>query len=304
MSDSEVLVAGVSLGPSSRDHEVRLDAVGRRIRLLRRGADGDLDKALALCREYDGQAAAIGIGGTNVQLDVAGRLFPIRDGQRLAAAIRRSKYGDGNRVKRILQRNAVRALVDAGIPVHGRPGLITSAVDRWTLAEALAEAGCDLVYADLMVGLGLPVVLHSPRTVQRIARVVLPLLLRLPTRFFYPSGESTQGEPSPALTRALARAEIIGGDYLQVDANLPPCLDGKAIITNTTTAEDVERLRARGLRALVTSTPRLEGRSFGTNVMEALALALVDKPREAITDSDLAAALAAIPVQPSVELWG
>ena len=65
----------------------------------------------------------------------------------------------------------------------------------------------------------------------------------------------------------------------------------------------MERLRARGLRALVTSTPRLEGRSFGTNVMEALALATVDKPRHAITDRDLADALDTIPVRPSLELW-
>ncbi len=299
----ETLVLGVSLGPSSRDHEVILCLEGQPVRLRRRGTDGSLERALELCREHDGVAAAIGIGGTNIELDVAGRRYPIRDGQRMAAAVTRSKIGDGNRVKTILAREAVVALGEAGIPLRGRPALVTSAVDRWSLAQALVDAGCELTYADLMVGLGVPMPLRSPRVVKGLARLVLPVLLRLPTRFFYPSGEATQGEPSPALARQLARVEIIAGDFLQVQANLPRRLDGKVIVTNTTTAADVADLRARGLRALVTSTPRLEGRSFGTNVMEALALAMVDKPRGEISDDDIAAALRSIPVRPHVEIF-
>jgi hypothetical protein len=300
---TEKLVLGISLGPSRRDHEVCLDLPGQAVRLLRRGTDGSLERALELLREHDGVADAIGLGGTNLYLDVAGKHYPIRDGQRMAAAVTRSKLGDGNRVKSILAREAVKAAEAAGIALQGRPALITSAVDRWSLAEALVEAGCELVYADLMVGMGLPWPLRTPEALATVAWWVLPVLLRLPTRFFYPSGESSEGEPSAALVRELERAEIIAGDFLQVQANLPERLDGKVIVTNTTTAADVEELRARGLRALVTSTPRLEGRSFGTNVMEALALALVDKPRDQISDADLAEALRAIPIRPAVEIF-
>jgi len=46
------------------------------------------------------------------------------------------------------------------------------------------------------------------------------------------------------------------------------------VVTNTTTTEDVEFLRAHGVELLITSTPRLEGRSFGTNVIEATMVAL------------------------------
>jgi hypothetical protein len=51
-------------------------------------------------------------------------------------------------------------------------------------------------------------------------------------------------------------------------------MKGKWIITNTTTADDVEDMRSRGVELMVTSTPRLDGRSFGTNVMEATMVAL------------------------------
>ncbi len=55
---------------------------------------------------------------------------------------------------------------------------------------------------------------------------------------------------------------------------MPQDMTGKWIITNTTTRADVEDMRSRGVELMVTSTPRLEGRSFGTNVMEATMVAL------------------------------
>ena len=42
------------------------------------------------------------------------------------------------------------------------------------------------------------------------------------------------------------------------------------VITNTTTPENIEMLRQRGVRKVLTTTPRYEGRSFGINMMEAV----------------------------------
>ena len=49
------------------------------------------------------------------------------------------------------------------------------------------------------------------------------------------------------------------------------------MLTNTVTKDDVELLKARGVRLLITTTPELNGRSFGTNVMEALLVALSEQ---------------------------
>ncbi|MHB1611436.1 MAG: hypothetical protein ACYCT0_07080, partial [Sulfobacillus sp.] len=48
----------------------------------------------------------------------------------------------------------------------------------------------------------------------------------------------------------------------------------KIILTNTTTQEDRESLKNRGVRLVVTTTPVLSGRSFGTNVIEAALVAV------------------------------
>lgn len=60
---------------------------------------------------------------------------------------------------------------------------------------------------------------------------------------------------------------------------MPDDLGGKVIVTNTTTAEDVELFRKAGVKYLVTTTPVLDGRSFGTNMMEAALVAVAGKGR-------------------------
>ena len=75
-------------------------------------------------------------------------------------------------------------------------------------------------------------------------------------------------------------ADIIAGDFHYIKRNIPPELPGKTIITNTVTGEDVEWLRQRKAATLVTTTPEMDGRSFGTNVMEALLVALSGSKQE------------------------
>ena len=48
-------------------------------------------------------------------------------------------------------------------------------------------------------------------------------------------------------------------------------------MTNTVTLQDVQMLKNRGAKLLVTSTPEFDGRSDGTNVMEALIVSLSGK---------------------------
>ena len=77
-------------------------------------------------------------------------------------------------------------------------------------------------------------------------------------------------------------------------------LDGKIICTNTTTAADVAAFRAAGVRYLVTTTPRLEGRSFGTNMMEAMLVAVSGQGRK-LTDAELSALIDQLGFHPNIE---
>ena len=50
--------------------------------------------------------------------------------------------------------------------------------------------------------------------------------------------------------------------------HMPLDMRDKVIITNTTTADNVDMLRERGVARIITTTPRYDGRSFGTGIFE------------------------------------
>jgi hypothetical protein len=69
----------------------------------------------------------------------------------------------------------------------------------------------------------------------------------------------------------------LAGDCKYITRYGPDKMPGKIIVTNTTTEEDRALFKKMGARFLVTTTPILEGRSFGTNMMEAAILAAVGR---------------------------
>jgi hypothetical protein len=138
--------------------------------------------------------------------------------------------------------------------------------------------------------------------VRALSQVLMPVVTQIPYGWMYELGEGQVAPPVPKWIGYYGAADVIAGDYLMIRANMPDDLRGKIIVTNTTTARDVEELRVRGVHLLVTETPRLNGRSFGANVIEATLLALIDKPQAEITASDFEDLIDRIPLKPSVEV--
>lgn len=137
----------------------------------------------------------------------------------------------------------------------------------------------------MIFALGIPIVIKSLKGLHRAAAILMPLIQRLPLKMLYPSGQS-QDVNTPKCNKIYEQADIIAGDFLYIKKYLPLSITGKIIVTNTVTLQDVEMLRQRGAKLLVTSTPELGGRSFGTNVMEALASVLLGKRPEEITPEE------------------
>ena len=77
-------------------------------------------------------------------------------------------------------------------------------------------------------------------------------------------------------------------------------LAGKTIITNTTTEENRALLRKRGVERVITTTPRYEGRSFGTNMMEAAMIAISGKER-VLTHDELSELLDQLNFEPQIQ---
>jgi len=267
-------VVSVSLGSASRDHRADATLLGHEFCIERRGTDGDLGKARDLIRELDGKVAAIGLGGIDLYVVAGTRRYVMRDAARLAAQARSTPVVDGSGLKDTLERATVQRLQNEGVlDFRKKQVLLVSAVDRFGMAEELVKAGADCVFGDFIFILGIPVPLHSLRAVRRLGALILPIATRLPFKMLYPTGAKQEAIIAKHGTY-YARAEVIAGDFLLIRRFLPERLDGKTILTNTVTPRDIELLRERGARQLITTTPEFDGRSFGTNVMEGIFAAL------------------------------
>lgn len=294
-------VVSVSLGSSKRDHTVQIEILGETFEISRRGTDGDFEKAVQLLRELDGKVDAIGLGGIDVYLVAGGRRYAIKDGLRLLRTLKVTPACDGSGLKNTLERQVVAELFRAGILRRGQRVLLVSAVDRFGMAEALVENGAEVIFGDLIFALGIPVPLRRLRTVAFLAALILPILGRLSFKLLYPTGQKQERE-TPKYGRYYDWAEVIAGDFHYIKHYLPPHIPGKIILTNTTTKKDELLLKERGARMLITTTPELQGRSFGTNVMEAVFLALLGKKWEEVTPADYLALIEKIGLGPSIRV--
>jgi hypothetical protein len=233
---------------------------------------------------------------------VAGnRKYVVKESQRLASQAKTTPVVDGSGLKNTLERETVRWLArNAGGNLKEKKVLLVISVDRFGMAEAFVETGCQTIFGDLMFSLGIPVAVKSLRAVRVLARVSLPVLCHLPIKMLYPTGKA-QEKIQPKYEREYQWADIIAGDFHVIRKHLPSRIEGKMIVTNTTTAADVQRLRERGAATLVTSTPEMHGRSFGTNVMEGVFITLANKRPEEMTPEEYFAWMQKIGWQPRVE---
>jgi hypothetical protein len=128
---------------------------------------------------------------------------------------------------------------------------------------------------------------------------LLPIVGRLPISILYPTGEK-QDEIIPKFTKYYEWATVIAGDCHYIKRHMPDDLSAKVIVTNTTTEVDMILFKERGVKTVVTTTPILEGRSFGTNMMEAALTAVAGKNRP-LTFAELESMLAELNLKPTIQ---
>lgn len=293
-------VLSVSLGSSSRDKHVAITLAGRKFVIERRGTDGSLSRFGQMLLDADGRVDVLCVGGANLALHWAGRRYPLHAIDAIARRVRQTPVVDGSRVKDSLEREVVRWLQREGIAdLRQANVLLVCATDRFGIADELRLMGArHVICGDLMFDVGLPIPLTF-RAVDILAPLCLPLLGRLPFRWLYPTGQE-QDEIRPKWSKWYQWADIIIGDFLIIRRYMPERLAGKLIVTNSTTAEDMRLLEERGVRGLVTTSLRVEGRSFGTNVLEGILVALSDKPADELAPDDLLALARTIGWEPEL----
>ncbi len=301
-----IKVVSVSLGSSRRNMEAEVHLQGKRVLVQRVGTDGDMQRAEDMIRELDGKVDAVGLGGIDLYIWAGDRRYVFRDAQRLARAARLTPVVDGSGLKNTLERWVIRHLhQEAGIQLADKKVLMVCGVDRFGMAEALVEAGSEMIFGDLVFALGIPLPLRRLQALHLAALIAAPIITKLPFKWVYPTGDKQNNNPvetRETYVRLYQWADFIAGDFHFIRRFMPGDLAGKTIITNTVTMEDVEELRKRGVYRLVTTTPNIGGRSLGTNVVEAMAIAMEGRRPEEMTPDVYLKWLEGVGFQPRIEV--
>ena len=290
----------ISIGSSKRNKVVEVELLGEMVRIERIGTDGSMEKAAQLYRELDGKVDAFGVGGTDMGLTVGTKYYPLYSMHPMIRYINQTPFVDGAGLRNTIETRIAPFLDEKiGGYIKDKKVLITAGVDRWDMAMSFTDAGYECVFGDLMFALGIPVALHSVSSVKRLAAIMMPVVGRLPFEWIYPTGEKQENR-NPKYENYYQWATVLAGDCHYVKSHMPYRLDGKVVATNTTTPDDVELFRQVGIKYLVTSTPVMDGRSFGTNMMEAALIAAAGKNRK-LTNAELSEMLDQIGYQPTLQ---
>ncbi|HKY78794.1 MAG TPA: hypothetical protein VJ182_02250 [Anaerolineales bacterium] len=290
----------ISIGSSQRDKTVEVDLLGEKVRIERIGTDGDMEKAAQLFKELDGKVDAFGLGGADLGLLVDNKFYPLQSVKPIVRFVKQTPLVDGSGLKNTLENQAVPFMqAKIGAYIKEKKAFIVSGADRWGMTISFVEAGYQCVFGDLMFGLGIPIALHSTQALKRLAPIAVPIAGRLPFTWVYPTGEK-QEMRVPKWQKYYEWATVISGDMHYVRRHVPDRLPGKVIVTNTTTATDIALLKQIGIKYLITTTPVLEGRSFGTNMMEAALIAASGKGR-VLTHAELTELIDQLNLQPQIQ---
>ena len=290
-------VTSISLGSSQRDKRVTIKFKDEEILVERVGTDGDVAKAHQIYLDLDGKVDAFGVGGVDLYLRLDEREYPLRAALKLVEGMTKTPLCDGRGLKHTLERRVFDLARPKVGEVHFKQGFVPVAVDRQGLATAVAEVCDETVFGDLMVVLGIPIPLYGIAGFKRLARIMLPIVSYFPmSLIFYGSNGA---EHKPKYVKYFEGSDLIAGDFLFMRKYMPARLDGKTVVTNTTTEDNIALLKERGVKTVITTSPRYDGRSFGTNAMEAALTAYAGKGRR-LSDEQLNGLIDDLELKPSV----
>lgn len=276
----------ISIGSSKRDKAVEITLLGEKVSIERIGTDGDMEAAALKYKELDGKVDAFGVGGADLGLMVDNKWYPLYSVRPMIRFIKQTPVVDGVGLKNTLENKSasfLEAKLGDYIQQRGRKVFVVSGADRWGMSKSFLDAGYECAFGDIMFGLDIPLALHTAGQLKTLAAILMPIVGRVPFAWVYPTGEK-QEKRIPKFQKYYQWATVIAGDCHYIKRHMPDDMKGKIIATNTTTSEDVALFKQLGVKYLITTTPVLDGRSFGTNMMEAALVAASGKGRSLTAD--------------------
>jgi predicted amino acid dehydrogenase len=281
------LVVNVSLSSSERDYDEEVTFLHRPFRIVRVGADGDLDTAAALLVSWADHADAIALTGLR-EAQALGLYEGEADGiEQVRGAAGEVPVLDGHRLHDVLQEWAIRQVDQEmkGFFSNART-VVLGGINHDRTTRVLREHTQNLQFADPLLRLDIPATLDA-NPVLGLAAKAISAPLRLVPRSVTTSITTPGQRLSHALARQAARdCDVVVATYEELIGFGLEDLAGKTLITSAISEERLAELGSRGVDMVLDTTPQPFPVTVNAAMLEAMMVTLAPD-RGSLTNDDL-----------------
>ncbi|HNE90167.1 MAG TPA: dehydrogenase, partial [Actinomycetota bacterium] len=283
-------IVDVSLADSDRNYDSNVTFLEKDFRVLRVGADGDVDRAEEMIQEWMPGTAVFAITGARDARTVGILSGDEKDAlRRLESATGDVPTTNGHRLRDVLQEWTVRKVQadQPGLFSNARTVVLGGSNHRRT-ARVLSEYTDNIKFADAVLQFGLPSMLDSFSALDRFAGVSSWFLNRVPDQISTPVTAPGRRFNQSLLRKAVRDADVLIATYDELMMFGLEELAGKTLITSAVSEERLEALHELGVDLVLDDTPQpFEGITVNAAVLEALMLGLTGAEEARLTDDDL-----------------
>ncbi|TBW53335.1 dehydrogenase [Marinobacter halodurans] len=299
-------IASISLGSSEDDYTLETHFLGEPVKVMRLGANGDLENAGRLLESVRFQVDAIGLSFP----DTASGTLPASKAAKVAYLKQRAPdacIGTGEGLRGLLQEWAVRHVqTTLGHFFDNARVLILDGRSHYPIARALKEHTDNLAFANPSLDFGIPRLLTSLDQMDTYSTMADKLLERPATRWLRRTISHNPiwklGKPlsDGAIRHAVAESHIIVVSPDQLPLLGKTDLDGKTLMTSRVTGDTLAWMKAHKVAMVVDDSPWLAGHPVGVNVLEALICATHSRTPEQLSADDFLQAIHATGIEPRI----
>jgi predicted amino acid dehydrogenase len=281
-------VVSVSLGSKERDYRFRTQFLGERFQVTRRGTDGDPKAAARLLEELRGKTDAFGLGMVRDHYTVGTSRYTEAETRKLEQAAGETPVTTGGKLREIVQEWTLRSTqAELGNIFSNAKVLFLTGAHSYRLAAILAESTDNLSFADPIVQFGIPNLLHTLDALELYAAGSHPILRLENGKELIPSLAPLKFFNHLLLRRAVKEAHVVvAAHYDQLTHYGRDELEGKTVITSTISEERREELAEKGVRLVLDCSIQLFDETVDLNTVEAMMMAVLDKPAAEIGHDD------------------
>ncbi|WP_374437419.1 saccharopine dehydrogenase NADP-binding domain-containing protein [Inhella sp.] len=290
-------VITVTLGSSQQDFSFKTRFLGQDFEVQRLGADDDLTQAWELLRRHQAEADAVGLGEIGDHYQVGLNSVVNKETRRLLNVVTRVPATTGATLRRLLQVRAVRHVQhELGNYFNNNIVLFLSGMRNYDMAVALSEYTKNLNFADALFQTGAPTMLTSLEQLELFAKGTRWVLPGKPREILE---ASLSGLKKRKVMAEVERAHLIVGTFAEIKAvGNADNLNGKTVITSAVDDDRLKFFKQCKVNLVIDVSPKLFDQVVGINVIEAMILAALGKPPEAVSDDDFTEILDELQIAP------